>query len=343
MKKIIMVIFSLVFLTGAVHAQSSSNYLWMVSSKSAMTSYAVSLIKRASVSVYSGGSVNEINCQTTAWAYNKSDDTLDVLNLLAGQQMTFSVARPSQDYVGLYSYVYGVNGDILFYGGNYGPLEKNSEGKFDLPAGMFYLNMNLGWDIPIYVPAAIQAKLIIRDENGNVVETRYLDFRNGYMMFRTEYLGYNADLATTYDCGGGNYVTTVTSVRSNQTTQAENLVINGPKLSIDGLWDFGGDMDYIDYLSIVPQSDKGHGQSPLVRFKTTYGKSVYLLAKTTEGEKPTGVWLKNTVTGEEKYYPYSGNVNQITINIPHAGIWEMIFEWSSFDDKIYQNPYWEKG
>lgn len=338
LRLLVIVFFTAVF---SVNAQSTSNYLWMVSSKSAMIEYALSLITRASASVYSGGSVAEFDCKMTAWAYNKTTDKLDVIGLLKGQNMTFSVARPSEDYIGLYSYIYGVNGDILFHGGNYGKLEKDTSGNWVPPSDILNLKMYLGWSIPIYVPAAVQSKLILRDENGNVVETRYLQMNNGYLLFETQYLGRNADLAVTFD-SNGNYITMVASVRDNQSVQADQKSINGPNLSIDGLWDYGEDIDYIDYLTVTLQSQNGRGQSPLLRMKNTYGKSFCLFVKTTEGEKPTGVWVKDAITGEEKHYVY-GNVDHIVIDLPHAGIWETILEWKTFDNQNYQYSSWEKG
>ena len=170
-KRFMMMVVMFVMLGGIANAVTVTNPLWMVSSKAAMLSYAKARASSGYVGVSSGASVNEMN--STNYAYvNLSEGVYDLRSIqscLKTQTVSFAVARPSTDYISISECVYDRNGCSLFFASNYGQLEKNGV-SWSVPSSMMTLDLQLSSSIFIVITNAVSAKLILRDDDGNVVQ-----------------------------------------------------------------------------------------------------------------------------------------------------------------------------
>jgi hypothetical protein len=342
MKVLKLAVFLFAALVGFVSAQVA-NPFWMFESRSSMDQYKIQQISQASVTLWSGGSVDEINTRADAYAYNKTDDTLDVLRILRDQNLTLSVARPNQDNVGLYAWLYDKKGRPLFNGGN---CEKpiNIGIEWGLSDSLMLVSMQSYPRCFVTIPNVVSAKILLRDEHGNIVEIKYLQIDEGGEIEMDYYdLGRNADLAITVDNGDGQYDTSLVSLRGDAEAPIQLLTGNHPNLSIQGLWDYEDQMDFVDYLTVTPESYNGYGQSPILRMKVSSARSFYLFTKTTEGEKPLVVTVTDASTGDQvDYTPVEvpgSTSSHVVVDLPHAGIWYTKYSWASFDNEVYYQYY----
>ena len=346
MKKFAMLVLLVAFGASLASAAETNNPLWMFTSRSSMDLYKATQIKRASATLWSGASVDEINCQADAWAYNTNNDTLNVFELLRGQHLTLSVARPSLDQVGFSGWLYDAKDHPLFYAQNYSSLV-STNGAWAFPAGLMKAETYSYPDCYVTVSNAFQAKVILRDEAGNVVQTKGLNVNNGEIQFDYNDLGRNADLAiTTYD-PSGTFSTSLTSLRGDAEAKIQQIAANSPDLSIHGMTNYNN-VDHIDYLTVTPVSSKGQGESPILRMQVTAAKSLYLFTKTTDGEEPLKVTVMDTA-GVRADCPIVNDpcsmIKHAEVKFPHAGIWYITYDWQSFDNQVYTYPWWygEKG
>lgn len=341
-------LFAVVMLSvGIVSAQSVQNPYWMYGSQSAMDLYKIQQIKSASVSLWSGASVDEINSQADAFAFNSTDDTLNVIELLKAQRLTLSVARPEQDRVGCSAWLYDKYGRGLFCGGTYESLQQ-IDGVWGFSKNLMKVKMFPNTECYVAVSNAVSAKTILRDEAGNIVESKYSQINErGEIVSDYNDIGRNADLAITTRDGNGQYSTSLVSLRGDSEKPVQKVAANQPDISIDGLWDYGEKMDYMDYLNVTPESYNGQGKSPILRMKVSIARSFYLFTKTTEGEEPTTVVVTDSLTGDRTEVnvvatPY-GVSKHAVITLPHAGIWYITYGWASFDNQVYYSWYGDKG
>jgi hypothetical protein len=344
-------------LSGIANA-TEMNPLWMVSSRAAMISYVKSLVHEGYGGFSSAGSV----AQMTTTNYTQmvvlpdgKNDMFAVVDLLSEQTISFAVARPETDYVCFYEYLCDKTGKTLIQGWSYGNFEKDENGNWQVPASIFTnVDLRLSYQFPIYIDGAVEAKVILRDENGNVVSTEYFSTSYGqggsssFFYFNSDYSGFNGELVvTTYD--GKRYKTIVSSLRDNVKyniiTQTAN--IDATSSEIVRLPD-----NSVDYGARL-QSNGGQGVSPLICGKYIAKMWLTLTVETTEGEMPRGVWYKNTdISGSDwqyaaikSYCPYpNGNgptLYYIEVYIDGAGNFDFILDWEKFDNKTYS--WWYYG
>jgi hypothetical protein len=334
MKMVKMFVFGFALICSSI-SQGANNPFWMFESRSAMDLYKIQQIRFASVTLWSGASVDEINTKADAWAYNQTKDTLNVIEILREQSLTLSVARPERDYVGCSAWLYDKNHKRLFSGGSMDLSRKEGEVWF-LPEGLMTVGMSSYSTCYVTVSNAVSAKVILRDEVGNIVDIKYLDIEDNVVAVDYYDIGRNADLAITIYNGEGRYYTSLVSLRGDTETPIQELVGNNPNLFIHGLWDYGDRLDYIDYLTVTPESNDGYGQSPVLRMKVSSERSFYLFTRTTEGEEPVKVTLTDALTGDMvEYEPVGEGSKYVFINTPHAGIWYITYSWLSFDNELY--------
>jgi len=302
--------------------------------------YKIQQIKKASVSLWSGGAINQINTQADAWAYNQSDDTLDVLDILREQSLSISVVRPEEDWVGCTAWLYDQYGRPLFNGGNYdNPVNQN--GTWVLPEELMWVNMYPWYQTWIYAPGVISARAVVRDEDGNIIRSEDLYVVDGEIRFLDEYVNMNADLGVT-SWVDGQYETVRVSLRGDESAPVEEIYTSiGPSLSIDGLWNYGNTLDYTDYISVqLWANNEGHGQSPVLRFDVSSAKSFYLFTSTTDGQKPIGLTVTDGTTGAKTYYDNSAGQDFIQVLLPSSGFWYVTYEWATFDNVEADDYYW---
>jgi len=323
-------------LCGIAQAEES-NVLWMVSGKSAMMAYAKRAAVSGSVGFWSVSSVGESS--VTNYAYVNLNGGGDFLKVIAGlktQEVSISVARAT-DRVSVSESINTKEGWSILSGYNHGYLEKNRNGDWVIPPNLLKVPLRLNYQSPIYIKGAVSAKIITRDEDGNVVETEDLEVYDGTVLFLNQFLDRNGELAVTVYLGGGNYKTFVGDLRDNKKTDVITVSANVDSL-IDGLIILPDDSAYFD---VMPESNEGHGESPLICGKFTKSMTFLLHAKTSEGEVARGVWYRQDGAdpGDWQYSPVSQAVGCAEIKIVKPDGYDFFLDWVSFDDQIYSWYY----
>lgn len=334
---------------------SQVNPLWMVSSKDALTSYAISQVSRGIVQIWTATSVygesftNDVYCELSS---SERSDAFKVLDLLKQQQLYFSVARPDVDEINSYIGLYNKDGWCMFYGWGYGNLLKDEMGNWFPPASLLKFESHLNWEIPIYVGEGVyNAKVILRDENSNVINTKWLDVSDSYVVYSRDFAGQNGEILVMIE--GGKSI--VASLKDDKVYE----VVGVPAkidTSIDGVIRFDTNASK---LVVNPKSYEGYGDSPLVRGTFTEKMWFTLSAATMEGEIPLGVWYRNVETSsvdDWQYLPVSnitidfGNnteTGNIDIPIGMPGTYEFRFDWKFFGprpiDYYYDNGNGSSG
>ncbi len=352
MKKTFMVVFAALILsiqcsvastesiqmTASSVSLSKGNPLWMISSKDLLTSYAISQVSRGSVQIWTATSVygesftNDVYCELPSGERN---DAFKVLDVLKQQQLYFSVARPDVDEINSYIGLYNKDGWCMFYGWGHGNLLKDEMGNWFPMVSLLKFDSYLNWEIPIYVDVDVHdAKVVLRDENGNVINTKWLDVKDGYVFYNRDFVGQNGEIIVMIK--GGKSI--VASLKDNKVYE----VIGVPAKidsSIDGVVRFDTNASK---LVVNPKSYEGYGDSPLVRGRFTEKMWFTLSAATMEGEIPLGVWYRNVETSsvdDWQYLPvnnitidFGSNTKTGNIDIPIGmpGTYEFRFDWEFF-------------
>ncbi len=330
-------------------AVSQPNPLWMVSSKDCLTSYAISQVSRGSVQVWAPTSVYGEDFTNSAYCelpFGERNDAFKVLDLLKQQQLYFSVVRPEVDQINSYIGLYSDDGWCMFYGWGYGNLLRDEMGNWFSPQSLLKFESYLNWEIPI-LNGVSQAKVVIRDENGNVIRTEWLNVdENGQLIFRRDFVGQNGEIIATMRDGSS----IAASLKDNKIYQITGVPAK-LDISINGVVQFDTNAKN---LAVNPESYQGYGDSPLVRGTFTQTQWFTLSANTTEGEIPLGVWYRNVETSSVDDWQYlpvnnitidfgnnteTGNID-IPIGIP--GTYEFRFNWEFFGPRPI-NYYYEDG
>ncbi len=312
------------------------NPLWMVSSKDDLNRYTMSIVDGGYTSINSAGIVAESSTETVVSASVRDRvNKLEILDELNGQQMTFSLARPTEDEFYLFTCLYDIRGRALYYGSsNSGKLELG-KGGWQVPASMLGYKLGLAWRIPIYLDDVVSAKVLIRDEKGNLRETKWLEVADGEISFETQYTGVNGEIAVTTEKDGV-YKTIVAPLRrgEGEAVIPDVFVIPYVDANIEGVYDFGWSLLYTDILQVQPESKENGGIPPVVRLQADSARQFFMVAQTTSGEIPKTLYAKNLNTGEELSLTVSNFYS--VVNLPSAGLWEIWFDWPNLDSIQYQ-------
>jgi hypothetical protein len=313
------VMMTLLFLF-AKTAISGDNPLWMVSSKEALTSYAIGQVCQGSVSVWAPSSVYGEEYTNSAYCtlpVIEHKDAFKVLNMLKQQQLNFSVARPDVDWLNSYVGLYDKEGREMFYGYGWGKLCIDTLGEWIPPQSLLKFDTYLAWKIPL-LNGVSQARVIQRDEHGNVNRTVYLEVdENGKIMFTRDFVGQNGEIIATMEDGSS----IVASLSDDKVYE-----IIGVSVKIDA--SIQGVVLIPDNATIIevnPESYGGYGDSPLIR--GNLGKQwLTLRAMTTEGGIPRGVWYRNVEAPDGDWTYQEGGLDT-DIPIRQEGTYEFIIDW----------------
>lgn len=340
MKKI-MIMFLGAVIANVATAQIA-NPLAMVASVDDLNRYAMGLIDNGYTVVNSPGLVNEVNTTNYVWAtVGNEEDKLVILDQLNTRELSFSLAKPSEDEFYLFTRIADKNNNTLYNGSsNSGKLEMVKAG-WRVPKAMLAYKMQLAWRVPIYSNGVVGVKLIIRDEEGNLMRIEYPEIWSGGFFFETQYAGANGEIAVTTEINGV-YKTIVAPLRRGDGNAVVPEVFTIPlvDVNIEGVFDFGWSLLYTDILQVRPETINGEGTPPVVRLRTDSAKQFFMVAQTTEGENPSILYARNISTGEG--ITQTVNNYYSVVSLPSAGLWELWFDWPTLDKEEFQN-WWGDG
>lgn len=333
------------FLSAALAISATAqiaNPLAMVASADDLNRYAMGLIDNGYTVVNSPGLVNEVNTTNYVWAtVGNEEDKLVILDQLNTRDLSFSLSNPSEDEFYLFTWISDSRGNTLYNGSsNSGKLEMGKAG-WRVPKAMLAYKLQIAWRIPIYIDGIVSAKLLIRDEEGNLLRIEYPEIWGGGFFFESQYAGAHGELAVTTEINGV-YKTIVAPLRRGDGDAVIPEVFTIPlvNVSIDGVYDLGWSLLYTDILQVRPETINGEGTPPVVRLRTDSAKQFFMVAQTTEGENPSILYARNISTGEELTQTVSNYYS--VVSLPNAGLWELWFDWPTLDREVFQS-WWGDG
>lgn len=168
-----------------------------------------------------------------------------------------------------------------------------------------------------------QAKILIRDQYGNVTRSEYLDVtENGGIVFSRDFAGQNGEIIAQMRDGSS----IVASLKDDKVYEVIGVSakidasIAGVSLVPDNATNF----------KVTPISRNGYGDSTLIRGNFTAIQSFTLKAQTTEGELPRGVWYRNVEAPEGVWQYQVGNLGVMSFIFFGSGTYEFILDWEFF-------------
>jgi hypothetical protein len=222
--------------------------------------------------------------------------------------------------------LYDGTGSILFSGLNQFKLEKTPTGTWKLPDNYNKIQLWATQSIPVHIPGAQIATVLLFDTNGNVIGNDWLDVWSGTFYLDSRWLRENAFLSVYVD---GQWIYyNLSNFKKCQATEF-NIVAS---TSIKGI-----KSQSIGHVTQEIITENRVGESVIIEYKPLVSERlfVYFWTKdknTGESTWPKGIWVRRT-HGEKVYYP----ILIQNLMSPHI---EVLINRS---ETIYFSPEWTPG
>lgn len=304
-------------------------------SPNVLMSYLKQNVQRASSTVTSPGMVDSPYLQTTFWIYTTdANPLLDALARIQGQPLTWNLVDPAHDVVSLSVWFYDTNGYPIFGGGNSGYMKYNGNYWY-LPGEVMSFDIVFAGQAPISVPGVVQAKVNLRGENGEIIQSYYLDidYERGLILFPSY-------LAKRF----GEVIVTLSDGQSMGYSLYENAQVRPTfgwaflNLSVEGFYPFAENSRYI---YVTPNSQGGQGKPPLIEEKVTQPMSVSVFVETTEGEQPIGYWVRDIQDDSDGAWHFVPAIEGYNTQIyfDHSATYNIAPEFENFGRQV--NYWWD--
>lgn len=311
--KLLAVLALLSLITVTAVAQSD---LSMITSPSALRSYAYSQVARGQISIGSrsmlNGSKNYINTELLS-----GGATVVMANMNSLADFNYSVADV-RDPIGYYGYLMNEDWDTIFMGGQQGTLQfDKDQGRWIVPPELENLKLStMVTQVPIKVKGVLNARVIVRDAQGNVIREDYLNVRNDKVYYPEGYTERTGELILTKRGADGSVVDEVYDLKTGQ-QNTPTSVSSRAYVSIQGVLNF--------YNSSVMLNQQP--KDTLSILTVTVDSMIAAFSATAPGgETPRAVLIRKS--DNQKWYRQAIEIgNSTSLKIP-AGEWHVIFEWT---------------
>jgi len=294
----------------------------------------------------------------TFWSLNYNPNGVaqvkDFVSMVVTNPFAFMLTRPTNDWVNASVSYNSADGDQLFYQG-VGFYLVISNGTWVVPdSARTNLQTYLGYYEPIYETNAISAHLNLRDSNGNLWQTLYLNVyfnsstRVGRIMNYTQYLGQHGEIVVSYaqyDQYGN--VTNSYDVAFALDEDKGGVALPTTKATASFIPNWGNLIVPLSPPNVVltnVQSFNHVGTSPLVEVTITNATVVFVGASTVEGEVANGFTIKSLQQGVDnapQTFTYPGNGLQLILQ---PGVYHIDFIWPQLAPaQIYPDWYYGGG
>ena len=288
MKKLMLL--AIAFMVSAVSAWALPASLPQLENQAAYVASALSRVQ-GGLSYISGFYVSPTNGSPYAEVEN-DDGYQDILDQLALKTLAFRTLEPATDNLSTTIMLFDENHEILIWGSKWYYAEGSSDIGWSLPAdaGRVQIDQMSYWQYIDVGDDVVYGYLYMRDENGNVIGTRYVEIYDGRMEWAMDWFG--AGTLVLYDEDGG--------------VAAYNLKDGGKQLPLESFsLNAVGDMSHfveripenIGYHVSYPQSDNGYGHAKVIEVEVTTTRNIYFAGVTTENEWADKLVVQNAETG----------------------------------------------
>jgi len=287
----------------------------MLTSKAALRSYAVEQTQVAYVSAYSPSQINSSQSSSSIGiglpSGQDSADMLSYVDRIVSQNVsvTFVNKNDPANIDGTFADKFG---NTMFY--SYGSSTPQS-GK--LPT--VYLAWYLESEIPISIPGAQSATVLVVGTNGMTQYPIPLNVSNGMVWFQTDDAGQGILSVTMND---GSVVSYNLMAQGTQVTPS-TFAVNTYSY-IDQLWSFSNS-SFIDWEIY---SNGGVGENPTFEVNQSVSTTMSVDVFTTEGAQSIGVYVRNKGDTVWNFYPAVNSITTIPVN---AGTCYMVPAWNVTD------------
>jgi len=249
----------------------------------------------------------------------------EVLALLGSQVMSFELARPEEDNVTLWSFIYDKNWNTLFYGVTSSKLEPHGSGEWRIPAGANKMKLQAVGEYHT-VEKLTGVYFVERNDAGNIINYHDIEvIGNDVWSSRFQFPEWLQDrrgelYLRLWDSTSGSVVVVYDSATG------ERIVPSSVVATIDASFE--------GLQSIVPQGDLvvpqpvvsigGIGESDLIEVTVTFPGWYRVSHQTTEGEifDSVIVWRVGSPTETE----YDRSTPAVPVQL-EPGVYHLRFKW----------------
>lgn len=273
-----------------------------IGSRAALVSEAIRSVKIITGQLWTQGDLQPTNGSGYFYVeYNSpAPSKAEILNQMSVHELSYRVIDPTNDWLNLFTSCFSAEGQELFYGGTGFHLQYGVNG-WQVPEESRTFDIMLGYRIPIKIKGAIGARILVRDDNGNMRPNIWLNVSYdqesniGTVGMISEYagIGSRGQLIVTYWenvdgkmrevevvyglSGNGEAISTTDGTTSMKPTMSEIVTLQGGKAYILGI-------PSRNHIGTVPLGELLIGERSLNLF----------YAETTEGDLATTVRVLNT-------------------------------------------------
>lgn len=317
-----------------------------IGSEGALKAYALEQVTCGQISLSSSSMLASQNDSTY---FNAVGSPGDIVRQFSQCQFRFSTYKTSDP-------VY-VNADLrdddwnrYFWGFETGQVKvysSSSYGRFSIS----YLNMRLVDDVPIKVKGVKFAEIIVRDSDGNILWSEYLNVSDDLIFFPKKYTNQNGEIKLGVTDENGQYLEYIYSLKGSQipTTSVEGALwaeIENYKEANDAgsaetaeFWVVGNGM----------VEDINNSSPPVIKVTINKARKVtvawYLYLKgpglTSVRQQPTGVWYYKNGAEEEEFLPVNDSCVGTT-EVLQPGVYYFYFEYPVYN-RVLEPPVYYGG
>ncbi len=235
-------------------------------------------------------------------------DTKGLNAALDKLKFTISVANPEAP-IHKRTWVFNKDSDTLFVGNGNFWLEKGSDGNYKIPKGFGDIELQLIWEVPLYIPGAQNASVLLFNENGYVIDRRQLKTEDGKVFFPQDLAGKKGILAVLNN-STGEYVWHYYSLDHGKKLVGVEFDMS-LKSSVRGILV----QETGDYIMHEIETSNGYGEKITFEYHAHANSWLSIICSTTEGAHAKGYWVR-TIGTEWKYYPTGSPLTPNRSNVP---------------------------
>lgn len=319
-----------------------------ISSKGTLTAYANGQVARGYIN-HSAPTLLQGGDST--FLYQENGDIAELLTDLSSKEAAFTVANIDDN---IFTWVQVMNNqwETLYWGYREAPAQKvGAEWKLSSAP----IKIMLADYIPLPFDGALSAHLVIRDDDGNVVDSRWMDVNNGKIYFQTALAGWGDEFIVTYFTPGGGIASVAYSVPNNGVAITPTSISGRTSIFIENQSSFSdakiGEGNALTIPMTVGYNDQGTSGSPLLHLKIEYDRQVLITASAFSYDVPSRPYVKPT---KYTFYQFENGrpvdtievtavLGVINVDVP-AGTYEVVPDFGDlFESKTLPTPPWYGG
>lgn len=321
MKKMIAVSLAMIVMTVS-WCRSETAWYQAMTSESALKTYCEERVAFISAGFY-GMDVVSIS-GGDSWSWTEVQNANSALRELSRLKYTFGAVSGSKNPIYAGAYFYDKNYQFLYWGETKARKVKTSNG-WSVETGEIEMQLT---DYPIIEVPYENVSAYVDIERDGYTERVYLNCDGSQVYFPVELAGQGQIvLRDTYG------QTVVLNLKTGQFAPIDEFTA-----SLTARYE--GHISCIGGIKYQVQSEGGVGVSPIFDLQVTTG-TAFVSVKTSEGELPTGIWVRATptegVSSDWQYFQYS--IDGVTLDM-EPGEYQVYCVWEYLQDPMDRQYEW---